>query len=214
MGDNGACPERDNQTWACQGLTRGGDPLPFGACEYAECDPTQTPTGCGDGDICVAVANDNPNTLVDDRTFGGCFEPCTFDPNMPNEVCTDPNERCVSADLRQSISQNNGGGMLNLDSDVCINFEGTLTDANITKWPLDARESCTANGLEANDFCAPSAICLVVADISPEVLCYDFCRQSAGTFNTPGHPDCRGGDMRLCSPDLLVLEGVGLCVGE
>lgn len=216
-GDVGFCEAEPGQQAVCNPLifTNTNEPTPFGSCEFSECSPRQDPTGCAPTETCVASSVDNAMTDIDERDFGNCQESCTFSPDGSTGCDTDPNSFCRPRDFTQANAQANGGQPVTIGTDVCVDFSAFTDSPDVMEWPLAEGANCTAVGLEEFQFCGPFSLCLQIEDISNDVLCYDFCRRSAGGYNMPNHPDCTQNADRSCVGNFLTIGefGVGVCLG-
>lgn len=110
------------------------------------------------------------NGLPKVSAVGYCVGSCDYDTGTP---CTEATETCVPLEMFDDTTQ-----------DVCV--------AGIPMPPLGPGDDCTAAGVDEWYFCGPLSVCMDISMIGGPagITCQPFCRASAGSLGTSGHPDC------------------------
>lgn len=128
------------------------------------CNPALGDASCPSGSGCA-------NNLGSDgrpTPLGVCIETCDFDedPNCSGDLS------CLPADVTTAAF------------DACFPDVPNIPEGG----------DCALAGIPRLGLCAPNRICYSRADLPPGLLCWDFCRESAGSLSAPDHPDCMEGE--------------------
>ena len=71
------------------------------------------------------------------------------------------------------------------------NTTGDVCTLGIPNPGLNEFGNCATAGLEEFDSCSPNGVCLTIEELGgPDLLCYETCMASEGSFNAQAHPDC------------------------